>query len=91
MGQGFGLAALWVEVWICGSADGLGGAHEFACLICLGCCGSADGLLRQCWICLGWGLAAGFVWVGIWLGFALSCVFGCGGCGGGCWLLAEGC
>ena len=26
------------------------------------------------WICLGWGLA-GFVWVGIWLGFALSCAF----------------
>ena len=25
MGQGFGSAALWVEVWICGSADGLGG------------------------------------------------------------------
>ena len=39
------------------------------------------------------------VWVGvmvicygIWLdffGFALSCVFGCGGCGGSCWLLAA--
>ena len=29
---------------------------------------------------------------GIWLdllGFALSCVFGCGGCGGSCWLLAA--
>ena len=25
VGQGFGSAALWVEVWICGSADGLGG------------------------------------------------------------------
>ena len=60
MGQGFGSAALWVEVWICGSADGLGGAHEFVCLICLGCCGNADGLLRQRWICLGWGLAG--VW-----------------------------
>ena len=60
MGQGFGSAALWVEVWICGSADGL---------------------LRQCWICLCWGLA----------GFALSCIFGCGGCGGGFWLLVEGC
>ena len=36
MGQGFGLAALWVEVWICDSADGLGGAHEFVCLMGLG-------------------------------------------------------
>ena len=33
---------------------------------------------------------AGFVWVGIWLGFALSCVFGCGGCGG-CVVVAVGC
>ena len=24
MGQGFGSAALWVKVWICGNADGLG-------------------------------------------------------------------
>ena len=38
----------------------------------------------------GWGLAVGFVWVGIWLGFALSCVFGCGGCGG-CVVVAVGC
>ena len=46
----------------------------------------AVGLSR--FVCCG---SARFVWVGIWLGFALSCVFGCGGCGGGCWLLAEGC
>ena len=45
----------------------------------------------------GWGLAAGFVWVGIWLGFALSCVFGYRGCGGcvvvavGCWQRAVDC
>ena len=46
---------------------------------------------------MGWGLAARFVGVGIWLGFALSCVFGCGGCGGyvvvavGCWQRAVDC
>ena len=44
----------------------------------------------------GWGLV-GFVWVGIWLGFALSCVFGCEGCGScvvvvvGCWQRAVDC
>ena len=32
------------------------------------------------WICLGWD----------WLGFALSCVFGCGGYGG-CVVVAVGC
>ena len=47
----------------------------------------------------GWGLV-GFVWVGvmvvccgIWLdlfGFALSCVFACGGCGG-CVVVVVGC
>ena len=49
----------------------------------------------------GRGLAVGFVWVGVWPGFGgwiclgwglagfdLSWIFGCGGCGGGCWLLA---
>ena len=44
-------------------------------------------------ICLGWGLGwdlFGLRFGRIWLGFALSCVFGCGGCGGGCWLLADG-
>ena len=41
--------------------------------------------------------SAGFVWVGVWLGFALSCVFGCGGCGGyvvvavGCWQRTVDC
>ena len=34
---------------------------------------------------MGWGLA-GFVWVGIWLWFALSCVFGCEGFVGVCLL-----
>ena len=63
MGQGFGSAALWVEVWICGSADGLGGAHEFVCLICSGCCGSADGFAAALMGCCG---SAGFVWVGVW-------------------------
>ena len=99
--MGCGSAALWVEVWICGSADGLGGAHEFVCLICLGCSGSANGFAAVLMGCCG---GAGFVWVGVWpgfggwiclgwglAGFALSWIFGCGGCGGGCWLLAEGC
>ena len=54
------------------------------------CCGSVGFF----WV---GGLAAGFVWIGIWLGFALSCVFGCGGCGGcvvvavGCWQRAVDC
>ena len=58
------------------------------------CCGNAGFVWVG--ICLGWGLT-GFVWVGIWLGFALSCVFGCGGCGGcvvvavGCWQKAVDC
>ena len=96
--MGCGSAALWVEVWICGSADGLGGAHEFVCLICLGCSGSANGFAAVLMGCCG---GAGFVWVGVWPGFGgwiclgwglagfdLSWIFGCGGCGGGCWLLA---
>ena len=60
------------------------------------CCGSV-GPLDLFGLGFGWGLAAGFVWVGIWLRFALSCVFGCRGCGGcvvvavGCWQRAVGC
>ena len=52
------------------------------------CCGIAGFVWVGFWL--------EFVWVGIWLGFALSCVFGCGGCGGcvvvavGCWQRAVG-
>ena len=73
---------------------GMGEGVEAVGLLGFVCCGSAGFVWVG--ICLGQRLA-GFFWVGIWLGFALSCVFGCGGCGGcvvvavGCWQRAVDC